>query len=52
MVKAPLINPTLPDDKLAGWIDANTMAVHQFLDKLDLVSHSLPEPESQACLLL
>lgn len=36
-LKPPLIDPTLADDKLAEWIDSHTMAVHQFLDKLQQV---------------
>lgn len=34
MLRMPLIDPGVSDDELASWIDANTMAIHQFLGKL------------------
>lgn len=33
MLKAPLLDPTVPEDKLAAWIHEHTMHVHQFLDE-------------------
>ena len=38
MLKPPLLDPSVPDTQLAGWIDAHTMRVHQFLEKLDKVN--------------
>lgn len=33
MLKAPLLDTTVPEDKLADWIHARTMRVHGFLDE-------------------
>ena len=33
MLKAPLLDTSVPEDKLADWIHARTMRVHGFLDK-------------------
>ena len=30
MIRPPLLDPEVPDDKLAAWIDQHTMHVHQF----------------------
>lgn len=36
MITPPLMEVSLPEEKLAAWIDAHTMRVHGgFLDKLD-----------------
>ena len=32
MIRPPLLDPEVPDDKLAAWIDQHTMHVHQFLE--------------------
>ena len=32
MIRPPLLDPEVPDDKLAAWIDKHTMHVHQFLE--------------------
>jgi hypothetical protein len=37
MLKLPLLDPSVPDDKLADWIESHTMAVHQFLGMLPKV---------------
>ncbi|KAK9916919.1 hypothetical protein WJX75_008799 [Coccomyxa subellipsoidea] len=37
MLKFPLLDATIPEDKLADWIDAHTMRVHGFLDRLQQV---------------
>ena len=37
MLRPPLLDPSVPDEQLAAWIDSHTMHVHQFLDKLDRV---------------
>ena len=33
MLRAPLLDNTVPEDKLADWIHARTMHVHGFLDE-------------------
>ena len=37
MLKSPLLDPSVPEERLAAWIDSHTMHVHQFLDRLDRV---------------
>ena len=37
MLKPPLLDATIPEDRLADWIDAHTMRVHGFLDRLQQV---------------
>ena len=32
MIRPPLMDPEVPDDKLAAWIDKHTMHVHKFLE--------------------
>lgn len=32
MIRPPLLDPEVPDEKLAAWIDKHTMHVHQFLE--------------------
>jgi len=45
MMKAPLLDATVPENKLADWIHAHTMRVHQFLDdqvRRQMLHHALP----------
>lgn len=37
MLKPPLLDPDIPEEKLAEWVDTHTMRVHQFLDKVHQV---------------
>lgn len=37
MLKPPLFDPSIPEDKLADWVDSHTMRVHQFLHRLQEV---------------
>lgn len=42
MLKFPLLDATIPEEKLADWIDAHTMRVHGFLDRLQqVITHHL-----------
>lgn len=55
MLKPPLLDPSVPDTQLAGWIEVHTMRAHQFLDRLDKVitNCSLPRARQRAsnCML-
>lgn len=37
MLRPPLFDPSIPEDKLADWVDSHTMRVHQFLHRLQEV---------------
>ncbi|BDA40553.1 hypothetical protein COCOBI_01-2060 [Coccomyxa sp. Obi] len=37
MLRPPLLDPSIPEDKLADWVDSHTMMVHQFLHRLQEV---------------
>ncbi len=38
MLKPPLLDSNVSEDKLADWIDTHTMRVHGFLDRLQQVT--------------